>query len=147
MMRGILSRFRRSRSGSAVVDFAMVAPPLLAIAFGIFEYGRLFWTQEALEQTAIAAARCMGILNSNCASSGTYNATSTQTYISNTASGWGISVPVGNMTLNNNTSCSGTAGFSQVKLTTTFVTAVPEILPLPSGGSTLTAIACFPNNS
>jgi Flp pilus assembly protein TadG len=146
-MRGVLSRLGRSRAGSAVVDFAMVAPPMLAIAFGIFEYSRLFWTQEALEQTAIAAARCMGILSSSCASGGVYSAGNTQTYIGNLASGWGISVPVANMTLNNAATCSGTTGFSQVTLTTNFLTAVPEILPLPSGGSTLTAIACFPNNS
>jgi len=146
MTRGLLSRLARSRGGNAIVDFALVLPPMLALTFGIIEYGRFFWAQEALEQTAIAGARCMGILNTNCASSGAYSASNTQTYIGNIASGWGISVPTANMTLNNNTSCGGTTGFSSVTLTTNFITAVPEILPLPSGGETLTATACFPNN-
>jgi Flp pilus assembly protein TadG len=146
MIRGLLSRLARSRGGNAVVDFAFVLPPMLGLTFGIIEYGRFFWAQEALEQTAIAAARCMGILNTNCASAGAYSASNTETYIGNVASGWGISVPTANMTLNNNASCGGTTGFSSVTLTTTFVTAVPEILPLSSSGNTLTATACFPNN-
>jgi Flp pilus assembly protein TadG len=147
MMRAILLRLRRSRAGGTMVDFALVVPPLLALTFAIIEYGRFFWTQEALEQTAIAAARCMGIRQSNCAASGTYSASATQTYITNVANSWGISVPTANMTLNNTATCSGTSGFSQVTLTTTFSTAVPVLLPFPGGGSTLTAVACFPNNS
>jgi len=145
MKTGILSRLLRSRSGSAVVDFAMVTPPLLAIAFGIFEYARFFWTQEALEQTATAAARCMGVLSSSCASGGAYSSGNTQTYISGLASSWGISIPTANMTLNNAATCGGTTGFSQVTLTTDFTTAVPDIIPFPGAGQTMTAIACFPN--
>ncbi|HVO26849.1 MAG TPA: TadE/TadG family type IV pilus assembly protein [Candidatus Margulisiibacteriota bacterium] len=130
-----------------MVDFALVVPPLLALTFAIIEYGRFFWAQEALEQTALAAARCMGIHQSSCASGGAYSASATQTFIANTASSWGISVPTANMTLNNSATCAGTSGFSSVTLTTNFVTAVPGLLPLPSGGTTLTASACFPNNS
>ena len=147
MSGGILSRLRRSRAGGAMVDFAQVLPPLLALTFAIIEYGRYFYAQEALEQTALAAARCMGIRQSSCASGGAYSASATQTFITNTANGWGISVPTANQTLNNSATCGGTTGFSQVTITTTFTTAVPGILPFLDSGNTLTAVACFPNNS
>jgi len=147
MRSGFLRTLLRAAPGSTAVEFALVLAPLLGLTFGIIEYARFFWTQEALEQTAIATARCMGIPQSNCATSGAYSTSKTQTFITNTSNTWGISVPTGNMTLNNSASCAGTSGFSQVTLTSTFVTAVPGILPLPSGGNTLTATACFPNNS
>jgi len=146
-MSGFLARLRRSRLGNMAVDFALVVPPMLALTFAIIEYGRFFWTQEALEQIAISAARCMGIKQSSCASSGAYSSSATQSYITSAATSWGISIPTGNMTLNNSATCSGTTGFSKVTLTTTFATAVPGMLPFPSGGTTLTATACFPNNS
>jgi Flp pilus assembly protein TadG len=129
----------------------LVAPIFLMLVFGTIEYGRLLWTKQALQQTAIAGARCMAIAqgqiqNSSCASGGSYNTTSTQTYIQNIASGWGLSIPTANITLNNAATCGGTTGFSQVTLTSTFNTPVPAIVLLPAGGTTLTATACYPNN-
>lgn len=47
--------------GSAVIEFAMVAPVFLMLVFGCIEFGRLLWTQQALQQTAIAGVRCMAI--------------------------------------------------------------------------------------
>jgi Flp pilus assembly protein TadG len=137
--------------GMAAIEFALLAPTFLGLVFGTIEYGRLLWTEQALQQTAIAGARCMAIAqgtiqSSPCASSGSYSATSTQTYIKNIASGWGLSVPTANITLNNAATCGGTTGFSQVTLTNTFNTAVPAIVLLAAGGTTLTATACYPNN-
>ncbi len=56
-----------SRSGASAVEFALVLFPLLLVIFGVIEFGRAMWTREALQETAIAGARCMGVLNSNCA--------------------------------------------------------------------------------
>lgn len=138
-------------SGTAAIEFALVAPIFLMLVFGTIEYGRLLWTKQALQQTAVAGARCMAIAqgsiqSSPCASGGSYSATSTQTYIQNIASGWGLSVPTSNITLNNSATCGGTSGFSQVTLTSTFNTPVPKIVLLAAGGTTLTASACYPNN-
>ncbi len=44
------------------------------------------------------------------------------------------------------TSCGGTAGLSQVTLTSTFNSVVPQLIELSTGGITLTASACYPNN-
>ena len=145
-MRGVFIRLLRATGGSAVVEFAMVAPALFLLTFGIIEFARCYWTQEALEQIAMSGARCMGILNNNCAKAGAYNSKNTQTFITDVASGWGLTITNAEMTLNNAATCSGTKGFSQVTLTVVYDSAVPVLLPMLDG-STLTATACYPNNS
>ncbi len=49
-------RFWSGCSGGTMVEFAMLLPVLLLFLFGIFEFGRFFWTQNllqyAVEQTA-----------------------------------------------------------------------------------------------
>lgn len=120
--------------------------------FGGIEFGRLLWTEQALQESAIAGARCMGIAqgttqHSPCASGGSYSAATTQSYIQTVASGWGLSIPNSGISLNNAAACGGTSGFSQVTLTITFATVVPQIVLLAAGGTSLTATACYPNNS
>jgi Flp pilus assembly protein TadG len=138
--------------GMAAIEFALVAPMFVMLVFGTIEFGRLLWTKQALQQTAIAGARCMAIAqgaiqSSPCASGGSYSPTSTQTYIQNTASGWGLSVPTTNITLDTSGSdCGGTSGLVEAKITNTFTTPVPAIVLLAAGGTTLTAIACYPSN-
>jgi Flp pilus assembly protein TadG len=137
--------------GTAAIEFALVAPIFLGLVFGTIEFGRLLWTKQVLQQTAIAGARCMAIAqgqiqNSSCASSGSYSSTSTTAYIQSVASGWGLSVPTSNITLNNAATCGGESGFSEVQITSTFNTPVPQLVQLAAGGTTLTASACYPNN-
>jgi Flp pilus assembly protein TadG len=136
---------RHDRSGASAVEFALVLMPLLMLAFGVIEYGRLLWTKQALQEAAIAGARCMGILESSCASGGGFSSTGTTSYVQQVASGWGISVPTADVTLNHNATCGGQTGFSQVSLAFTFTSVVPKIVLLV-GGENLTATACFPNN-
>jgi len=138
--------------GTTAVEFGLVAPIFLMFLFGSIEFGRLLWTRQALQETAIAGARCMAIAqgttqSSPCASSGTYSASSTQSYIQSVGSGWGLSIATSDITLNKTATCGGTSGFSQVKLSNTFTTAVPQIVLLAAGGTALSATACYPNNS
>ena len=145
-------RLRRSlslchaKSGTAAVEFGIVALPLLMLALGIFEFARLYWTQEALQESATAGARCAGILETSCASGGAYSGSGTISYIQQVASNWGITVPTGDITTTNSTACGGTSGFSQVQINYTFKTLVPNIIPIPMGGTTLTVQSCYPNN-
>jgi len=139
-------------AGTTAIEFALVAPIFMMFLFGIIEFGRLLWTGQGLQETAISGARCMAIAqgttqSSACASGGTYSSTTTNSYIQTIASGWGLSIPSSAITLNNAATCGGTAGFSQVTLTSTFVTAVPQLVLLAAGGTSLTATACYPNNT
>lgn len=49
--------FGRCKSGSAAVEFALVAPMFLAIVFSILEAGWYFFVQSAVEQANANAAR------------------------------------------------------------------------------------------
>lgn len=47
--------------GAAAVEFALVVPLLLTLAFGITEFGRAYDTQAALSQGARAGARALAL--------------------------------------------------------------------------------------
>ena len=65
----------------------------------------------------------------------------------NVASGWGLSLPLSGISLNNAASCGGMQRLVQVTLTKTFTSVAPLLVHLNAGGITLTAAACYPNNS
>jgi Flp pilus assembly protein TadG len=143
-----LRRFGPARGGAAAVEFAAVLGPLLLLIFGVFEFGRLLWTREALQETATAGARCMGLTATTCASGGSFNAASTQTYIEGLATNWGVKLTPSDIALSSNATCAGVTapnGFSTVTLTYTFESVVPNFVTALSGGTTLTTTACFPN--
>jgi Flp pilus assembly protein TadG len=138
--------------GATAVEFALVLPMFLMLVFGSIEFGRLLWTRQALQEAAIAGARCMAIAqgstqHSSCASSGSYSAATTKSYIQSVASGWGLTVPTSGIALYPTGSSTGCTGLSQVTLTSTFTSVVPKLVRLAAGGTTLTATACYPNNS
>jgi Flp pilus assembly protein TadG len=53
----ILRRFRRSRRGSAAVEFALVAPLFFGLLFAIIETGMMFFANEVLETITQDSAR------------------------------------------------------------------------------------------
>lgn len=147
MMRALRS-LGRANGGAAAVEFAAVLGPLLLLMFGVFEFGRLLWIREALQETATAGARCMGMSASSCATAGAYSSSATTTYIRSTASNWGVTLTASNITLNNNATCAGISaanGFSSVTISYNFQSVVPSIVTQLNGGKTLTSVACFPN--
>jgi Flp pilus assembly protein TadG len=143
MSRGGSRKVGAADDGATAVEFALVVPMFLMLVFGAIEFGRLLWTEQALQETAIAGARCVAIAqgsnptNSPCASGGT------NTYITNVAKGWGLALA----SISPTTPASGgCAGLSQVTLTSTFSSGVANLIKLSTGGITLTASACYPNN-
>lgn len=56
-MLGRLSKLRKNSEGATAIEFAMVAPVLFLMIFGIVECGLLMTTQSALEGAASHAAR------------------------------------------------------------------------------------------
>lgn len=50
-------RFRREEHGAAIIEFALVAPLLLALVWGIVETGRAFYTVNALASAVRDGAR------------------------------------------------------------------------------------------
>jgi Flp pilus assembly protein TadG len=140
-------------SGATAVEFALLVPMFLMLVYGAIEFGRVLWTEQALQETAFASARCMAIAqgtkpNRSCASSGSYSSSNTTSYVQNVAAGWGLSLPSSGVSLSTSANCGGSSGgFSQVTLTSTFNSVAPKLVKLNAGGVTLTASACYPNNS
>ena len=138
-----LRRVCRAENGATLVEFALVAPVFLALLFGTIEFGRALWTQQALQETATAGARCMALSQPACASGG-----AAMSYIQQVANQWGLSLLGSNITQSPATTCgsNGISGFSTVSLTYTFQSVAAAFVQIPSGVITLTAQACFPNN-
>ena len=137
--------FRNSSRGSTAIEFGFLAPVLLMMSFGIYEFGRWAWTLEALQESVSRGARCVGISEAACESSGAYNAASTTSYVEGVAAGWGITVPAADITSTNSTSCGGVTGFSQVQISYVFTSVVTKIIPTGANGTTLTVTSCYPN--
>ncbi len=55
--RNLLSRFRRNRGGSTVVEFALVAPIFFALLFAIIETALMFFASQVLETATQDSAR------------------------------------------------------------------------------------------
>jgi Flp pilus assembly protein TadG len=143
-----LRRFGAERGGATAVEFAIVLGPLLLVIFGVFEFGRLLWTREALQETATAGARCMGMSATSCAAGGVYSAANATTYVEGVATNWGVTLAGADIALNNNTTCASVSapnGFSSVTITYTFNSVAPNFITALAGGTTLTTTACFPN--
>jgi Flp pilus assembly protein TadG len=141
MIRDALARFQRDTRGVAAIEFAFVIVPLLLFMFGIIEFSRAYWTQEALQETATVTARCMGLGLSSCSSP-----SAGQAYAVSVGSRWGLSIQSSNVTINPSTTCGSVSGFVTVTITYPFNTIVPGLI---TGlvGETLSATACFPSGS
>jgi Flp pilus assembly protein TadG len=50
-------RFKKNERGAALVEFAIVATVFLSVLFGVIEFGRLFWTHNALRDAARRGVR------------------------------------------------------------------------------------------
>lgn len=57
--KSILRRFRRSRNGSAAVEFALVAPVFFALLFAIIEVAIFFFASQVLETVTQDSARVL----------------------------------------------------------------------------------------
>ncbi len=134
-----------ARDGVVAIEFAIICSGLMMLTLGTIEFGRLLWTQEAIEATAIQTVRCIGMLSSSCASGGAYSSTNATSYAETVATGWGVTLTAADLTLSANEASGTCTGLSQVSITYTFDTVVPGLLTMLAGGSTLTAQACFPN--
>lgn len=134
-------------SGASAAEFALVAVPLLLLLVGTIEYGRLLWTQQSMQTLAASTARCMGVLQSECSSGGTYSADRTRAHLIAQAGALAVPLSAGNIQLDANASCNGVSNFSRVAIDFEFTTVLPRMLLELASGTDLAATACFPNQA
>jgi Flp pilus assembly protein TadG len=131
--------------GATATEFALVATAFLVLVFGAIEFARYLWTREALQDTAMAGARCMGVLSSSCASGGAISTGMTTSYIQGVASSYDIALPSAAITLSGNATCGGVTGFSQVSISFAFSSVLPGFVQALGAGQAVSLVACFPN--
>jgi Flp pilus assembly protein TadG len=61
-----IRNFGRSNAGSSAVEFAIAAPILFALMFAVIEFGRAWWTKNALQYAIERAARYAVVCNGGC---------------------------------------------------------------------------------
>jgi Flp pilus assembly protein TadG len=116
--------------GSAIIEFAILAPALIIGLFGIIEVGRALWLQNALHYAVQAAARCASINTATCS-----NLSSIQSYAASVS---GAQFDASVFSWSGAASCGNQVSGSY-----------PMSLYIPFVGATvtLTAQACFPKSS
>ncbi len=62
----IFSTAMSDSSGASPVEFALVAPMLVAVIFGLLGYGDFLWELYTLQFQADAAARCASVSPTTC---------------------------------------------------------------------------------
>jgi Flp pilus assembly protein TadG len=62
----LLHRCAGDRLGNVAVEFALGAPFLFMMMFGIIELGYALWMQNALDESVAAASRCASVNSSAC---------------------------------------------------------------------------------
>lgn len=143
-----------ARSGSVALEFAVLVLPFLTLVFGVIEYARFQWTRGALQEVAIASARCAGLQAVACTAppgpaggARTFSDSRTRTFITTQAANWYLMLPPASITLTNSaaTTCEGAANFVKVALTYSF--SSPFLVPLSQATYPVSAVACFPNQS
>src|SRR3982750_2915756 len=58
---------RKNERGAALVEFAIVATVFLSVMFGVIEFGRLFWTHNALRDAARRGVRYAAVRKNDSA--------------------------------------------------------------------------------
>ena len=130
-----LARLCADERGASAVEFALVAPLLIGLLFGIFEFGQAIWTQGILDYAVQQAARCASVNTITCGTSGAIKTYASQqtTPLSLPASVFSATTP----------SCGNLVSASY---TFSFVGTLPLIsgTALLPTSITLTSSSCYP---
>jgi Flp pilus assembly protein TadG len=139
-------KFWSAVAGTAAIEFAFLALPFAGITTAGFEAGRAYWTLEALQDSAIQGARCIGVKAISCYSSGAFSATSAVAHVQDVANSWGVTIPSSAITVTQNTNCGNVPGFAEVRISYAFSSVAGKLVP-GLNNVPLSASSCFPNNT
>ena len=90
----ILLKLLRDRSGTAFIEFGILASIFITLSFGIIDFGRMMWLNNTVEHVAAEGARYAAVRGSDKASP--VNAAQVTTYVEDRATG----IPAADMTIN-----------------------------------------------
>ncbi len=131
------------RAGGALIEFAVALPVFVMLLFGIFEFGRTLWIQNALHYSVQQAARCATINVTLCGNGTSATQSQVQAFAAGLA---GAGIPTSAFCLNSGctspfpTAPTACSSFNFVSAAYTLNLNIPYMSLNP----TLTAQACFP---
>lgn len=124
MMIAIRRLLGDSRASTAI-EFALLAGPFLLMVFGVIEFSRALWTRQVLANIATETARCVAVVQHECAdSAGSYSRTKATEFVKHAARDLGVSL-LDPITIKENTTCDGLAGFASVEVIGNFDSLFP----------------------
>lgn len=127
----LLERIQHRNSGSAAVEFALIAVPVFLLLFGTIEFARLYWTSSVLNDTAAIAARCIGFPEPDCVDeSGQRNEVKTKMKIRDTSKGKGVLVDEERIFISFDSSCNNNGAYVQIIIELNFETVLGQHIPL-----------------
>lgn len=134
----LLRRFRRDAGGASAVEFAMVAPLLIAVIIFMIEGGRFLWAKQAVQEAASLSARCIAIGSKGCETP-----VNARAFAMARAAKMGITAPLESFTVSTDQTCNGMTEMNRVVVDVPFNSPVGSLVPgFPSH---VTAEACFPS--
>jgi len=135
-----LWRLAWDAAGSSATEFALVAPAFLMFLFLILDGGRIMFTKQALNELAVATARCAAIKMTGCT---TVAATQSWAAARGVARSM-LAVSSSNVIVSQSTTCNGQSNMAQATISITYKKGALTLLPQNTVPSTLTSTACFP---
>jgi Flp pilus assembly protein TadG len=128
----------RDRSGAAALEFALVASVFLLLLLGTIQIALLWWTENALQTTAMLTARCAAI--KFCTHPETFAVSTAGTFTLSNA------ITASDVSVTRHSSCNApTSGYSQFTMVTITSTVWANVLISALGGIEIKASACYPS--
>lgn len=112
-------QFLRNQSGATAIEFVLILLPLVLVIAGTIETGRLFWTRNALNDVAIAGARCAGIPAPACAGAPN-NFQNTIAFIQATAQERALNLTAPEISVSTSGSCGNSGNLVSVEINSQF---------------------------
>jgi len=146
-VRRYLGRLSRDRRGTSAIEFAILGATFILLMLGAIGFGLRLFTQQAMEATALQAARCRAVASSPCSSdtdATDYAVLTAQSHGVFRLTTSGVSIVTKATTTPDSSGCSlpGSNNFVEVILTLSFVSPIAGFLSNQSAN--IVAVSCYP---
>jgi len=136
----ILRRLFSDARGATATEFAFVAPTFLMMLFLMIDGGRMLFTKQALNELAVAGARCAALKPTGC----TTNAEVQSWMVSRGQTRSMLSLTTSMIVIDTTSNCNGQASMASATITMPYKKGGMNLLPQSVTPSNLTATSCFP---
>jgi len=139
----MISSLAKDPRGSAVVEFALVAPTFLMLLFLIFDGGRMIFAKQALNELTVATARCSAIKAPGCE-----NDSKTKEWAQSRGQArGGLQLALSDIVLDSASGCNGATKMTKATISMSWKKTGMLLLPQSLVSSTFSSSACFPQMS